>query len=99
AAKTALSMPQLRTMVLWNGRQGEAFKFFYHAATSGYACIGWRGTWEFELGSEIQQDWHGVQYDLQVIREHRISTYIESHAHAIDLMDSPSGVVDPVSER
>ncbi|KAK2055930.1 hypothetical protein LY76DRAFT_519398 [Colletotrichum caudatum] len=97
AAKTALSMPQLRTMVLWNGRKGEAFKFFYHATTSGYACIGWRGTWEFELRSDIKQAWQGVQHNLRVIQEPRISTEVESHAHAIELLDLPPGVVDPIS--
>ncbi|WDK19717.1 hypothetical protein CGRA01v4_11004 [Colletotrichum graminicola] len=51
----------------------------------------------FVVVSDIKHDGQGVQHNLQVIQEPRISTYVESHAHAIKPLDLPSGVVDPVS--
>ncbi|KAI3535884.1 hypothetical protein CABS01_00789 [Colletotrichum abscissum] len=101
AATTALSIPHLHTMVLWNGRKGEAFKFFYHAKSS-YTCIGWQGTWDWKLTPSVIRNWQRVadqntRHDLKVIPEPLITTSIDSHAHAIELLDLPSEVVHPVS--
>ncbi|KAK1689293.1 hypothetical protein BDP55DRAFT_545700 [Colletotrichum godetiae] len=101
AAITALSIPHLHTMVIWNGRKGEAFKFFYYAKSS-YTCIGWQGTWDWKLEPSVIRNWQRVadqntRHDLKVIPEPLITTNIDSHAHAIELLDLPSEVVHPVS--
>ncbi|KAK2736570.1 hypothetical protein CKAH01_07770 [Colletotrichum kahawae] len=101
AATTALSMPNLHTMVIWNGRKGEAFKFFYRAKSS-HTCIGWRGTWDLKLDTKVIRNWQRVadkhtRHDLRVSPEPLILDSIGSHADAIDLLDLPSGVVHPVS--
>ncbi|KAF0326902.1 oxoglutarate iron-dependent oxygenase [Colletotrichum asianum] len=101
AAITALSMPHLHTMVIWNGRKGEAFKFFYRAETS-QTRIGWRGIWDLKLTPSVIRGWQRVadkhtRHDLQVIPEPPILKSIGSHADAIDLLDLPSDVVHPVS--
>ncbi|KAK1852462.1 hypothetical protein CCHR01_04907 [Colletotrichum chrysophilum] len=101
AATTALSMPHLHTMVIWNGRKGEAFKFFYRAETS-HTRIGWRGTWDLKLNPSVICGWQRgadkhTRHDLQVAPEPLILKSIGSHADAIDLLDLPSEVVHPVS--
>ncbi|OHE97217.1 hypothetical protein CORC01_07471 [Colletotrichum orchidophilum] len=101
AAISALLIPHLHTMVIWNGRKGEAFKIFYHVRST-YACIGWRGTWDLKLKPGVIRNWQRVadkntKHDLQVIPEPLILTSIDSHAHAIELLDLPLEVVHPVS--
>lgn len=58
AARVALSMPQLETMVLWNGGKGEAFKFYY--GTESGPSIGWRGTWQFAPAPIVIKNWQTV---------------------------------------
>ncbi|KFZ19476.1 hypothetical protein V502_03631 [Pseudogymnoascus sp. VKM F-4520 (FW-2644)] len=44
AGVSALQMPKLRTLVLWNGGRGNAAAFIYRVHR-GSATITWRGTW------------------------------------------------------
>ncbi|WDK09169.1 hypothetical protein CGRA01v4_00447 [Colletotrichum graminicola] len=101
AAKTALSIPHLHTLVMWNSYKGEAFKFFYHVKSNS-TRIGWRGTWDLKLGSDTIRNWQMVadkytRYNLEVISEPLISTVVNSRAYAIELLDLPAEVVHPVS--
>lgn len=99
AAMAALSMPCLHTMVIWNGCEQEAIKFFYRA-TSTHTCIGWRGTWDLSLESNVTRTWEKVAVkhtgnELRVTPEPQISGRIDSTADAIDLLDLPSEVILP----
>ncbi len=47
AAWTALEMPKLKTMEIWNGRVGSAALFRYHRSEgSGCAVLTWKATWK-----------------------------------------------------
>lgn len=62
AARAALVMPKLKTMVLWNGQVKNACAFIYRVGTDPgpMASITWRGTWEMELGDELVEQWEEV---------------------------------------
>jgi hypothetical protein len=46
AGTTALRMPRLRTLAIWDGREGNACAFIYHTDRY-YAYVTWRGTWRW----------------------------------------------------
>ncbi|KZL77592.1 hypothetical protein CT0861_12084 [Colletotrichum tofieldiae] len=52
AGITALQMPRLHTLVLWNGIKGDACAFIYHTDRDR-AYITWRGTWDMELSHRV----------------------------------------------
>lgn len=63
AAEVALSMPRLKTMVIWNFCWGHAFKFYYCAKdteTDAETVIGWRGTWYFNADTSVIKKWAKV---------------------------------------
>ncbi|KAF6813988.1 hypothetical protein CPLU01_14507 [Colletotrichum plurivorum] len=105
AAEVALSMPVLKTMVIWNFRMGHAFKFYYCAKdtrTDKETVIGWRGTWDFNPDASVINSWAKVarkntRYNLRVTPEPNIDEGIKSLAKAIKLLDLPSEVVHPES--
>ncbi|KAF6832706.1 hypothetical protein CMUS01_06812 [Colletotrichum musicola] len=105
AAEVALSMPVLKTMVIWNFRWGHAFKFYYCAKdtkTVKETVIGWRGTWDFDPDPSVVKRWAKVagkntRYNLRVNPEPKINVSIKSLAKAIKLLDLPSEVVHPES--
>ncbi|KAF6814761.1 hypothetical protein CPLU01_14314 [Colletotrichum plurivorum] len=62
AARNALSMPKLRSLVLWNGSAGEACKFSYDRKS---ASITWEGTWDVPLEDAVIVCWE------RVVQKHR----------------------------
>lgn len=52
AGITALQMPRLRTLAIWNGREGGACAFIYHT-DQNYAYLTWRGTWEMDFSPRV----------------------------------------------
>jgi hypothetical protein len=60
AAAAALRMPRLHTMVLWNGRRGNACAFVYHHQDRGHPQIVWRSTWDLELTHTVVEAWQTV---------------------------------------
>jgi len=57
AAAVALRMPRLHTLVLWNGRRGNACAFVFHDQDRGRPYIAWRGTWDLKLTHAIVEAW------------------------------------------
>ena len=106
AGMTALRMPKLHTMVLWNGIKGSAFAFIYRV-DRGAAYLTCGGTWklaEEQLSSDVLDLWERVTLEshsciLRVARQDEIisSSVVRSHGDAIHLLDLPCQVVTPVS--
>ncbi|CAI0642978.1 unnamed protein product [Colletotrichum noveboracense] len=101
AAAAALSMPCLHTMTLWNSVQSEACKFIY-SAESGSTSVSWKGTWNLQMEPSMIHDWQKVaqkytRYNLQIIQEPEILVQVESHSHAVELLEFPAEVIDPIS--
>ncbi|KAF6813978.1 hypothetical protein CMUS01_12735 [Colletotrichum musicola] len=100
AARTALSMPKLRSLVLWNGTAGEVCKFSYDRKS---ASITWEGTWDVPLEDTVIAHWEKVVQkhrngrESLSVRERRISAEVDSHFHAIELLQLPARVIDPIS--
>lgn len=62
AAATALRMPSLRTLMLWNGRVDNACAFVYRhrGLNKGGRSITWRGTWNLEVTPAVEEAWQAV---------------------------------------
>ncbi|KAH6854041.1 hypothetical protein B0I37DRAFT_441106 [Chaetomium sp. MPI-CAGE-AT-0009] len=60
AAAAALRMPKLHTLVLWNGRRGNACAFVYHHQDRSRPYIAWRSTWDLELTHAVVEEWQTV---------------------------------------
>ncbi|KAL3959203.1 hypothetical protein ACCO45_007365 [Purpureocillium lilacinum] len=101
AGETALRMPELRTMVLWNGGEGHACAFIYLKSREG-ATITWRGTWYTGLSPHVVDVWqrvassHGARAFF-VAKEVLRKCEIASHGDAIHHLDLPCQVVSPES--
>jgi len=99
AAKLVLRMPNLTTMVLWNGGKGKACAFIYTRAKH-YAHITWRGTWDLEISQQVLQAWEDVAklhlVELRVMHE-RLRETIRSHGDAIFHLNLPCQVIEPTS--
>ncbi|KAL6863991.1 hypothetical protein J3F83DRAFT_766995 [Trichoderma novae-zelandiae] len=103
AAKVALRMPWLQTLVLWNGEQrGEACAFIYRKSDAG-PSITWRGTWDIDLHltSEIVEAWKSVVSqtcwrDLCLCFE-RVEEEIRFLGDAIYYLRLPCQVIEPQS--
>ncbi|KND91372.1 hypothetical protein TOPH_03958 [Tolypocladium ophioglossoides CBS 100239] len=100
AGVTALQMPRLHTLVLWNGRKGNACAFIYHADRD-CAHITWRSTWDLELSPHVVKVWQCVafkfhSFELKIDKQ-RIQGAIGSHGDAIHHLDLPCRVVAPAS--
>ncbi|KAF4339333.1 f-box domain protein [Fusarium beomiforme] len=97
AAHFSLSIPELKTLTLWNGARGEACSFTYSREDSS---IAWRGTWDLDLNHSIIEAWRNVAYkhsrgELRVQTE-LLSEDIGSHGDAIHYLGLHH-VVDRVS--
>ncbi|RVX67398.1 hypothetical protein B0A52_09179 [Exophiala mesophila] len=103
AAAAALKMPRLKTMEIWNGRQGLAamFKFqVFHKREE--ATITWIGTWQLTMKPSLIKAWKTVtdQYDsfrLNLVRERLDQVAINSHGDAIHHLRLSGQVIRPVS--
>ena len=100
AGITALRMPSLRTMAIWNGREGNACAFIYHT-DQNYAHITWRSTWEMHLNPRVVEVWERVAAEsrscpLRVTTQHGQGP-ISSHGDAIHRLALPCPVVEPES--
>jgi hypothetical protein len=101
ASLTALNMPQLKSMVLWNSEQGQACAVIYlrHTA-SGMATLTWRGTWDLELSHDVVESWKKVASGscyLRIENEALQDVDIRSHGDAVYHLRLPDGVIDPAS--
>lgn len=104
AAGAARKMPMLRTMEIWNGREGLAALFRYQTTGDGQpATITWRSTWEFKLASSVFQAWERT---AELHRSDRLTviwedadgeTIIDSHCDAIHYLELSTPVMRPVS--
>jgi hypothetical protein len=101
ASLTALNMPQLKSMVLWNSEQGQACAVIYQRhTTSGMATLTWRGTWDLELSHDVIESWKKVAPGscyLRIEKEALRDVDIRSHGDAIYHLRLPDGVIDPAS--
>jgi hypothetical protein len=103
AAATAIKMPQLETMEIWNGRKGLAALFKYQAFRDiQQAIIIWRGTWKLAMEPSIIQAWEAVvhQYDgwrLNLVQERLDEAAIKSHGDVIHYLMLSSQVIRPIS--
>ena len=98
AAGYALRMPELETMILWNGARGTACAFTWCRQGASLSC---RATWEVELERSAVEAWKTVAYkktsrELTVSRE-VLAHEIGSHGDAIHHLGLESLVVDNVS--
>lgn len=101
AAAAAQSMPCLHVMTLWNSVQSKACKFIY-CAESGSTSVIWKGIWNLHMEPSMIHDWQKVaqkytRYNLQIIHEPEILVQVESHSHAVELLEFPAEVIDPIS--
>lgn len=102
AARAALFMPTLRSLVIWNADRGKACKFSYDAES---ASITWEASFNtITLEEQMIDDWKKVvekhsngQKDLQVREKSFSSSNIYSYGQALDLLRLPASVVDPAS--
>ncbi|KAI0008408.1 hypothetical protein F4779DRAFT_450871 [Xylariaceae sp. FL0662B] len=102
ASLAALNMPQLESMVLWYGKNGEACAVIYHRKkASRRATLTWSGTWELELSRDVVESWQKVASDsyLSVEIEWVQDVVINSHGDAVHHLRLPWGVIDPESLR
>jgi hypothetical protein len=100
AGMTALRMPRLRTLAIWDGREGNACAFIYNT-DQNYAYVTWRGTWEMDLSPRVVDVWERVALEsrscpLRVTKE-GVQGVIGSHGDAIHRLALPCPVVDPES--
>ncbi|KAF5558932.1 Oxoglutarate iron-dependent oxygenase [Fusarium mexicanum] len=106
AARVALCMPRLETMVLWNAsRMNHATSFTYHHRTK-VATITWCSTVDLDFDNHTVQAWkevarkQGQPYPYFWSEKRRIQrAEIISLGHAIRLLELPSQVIDPESRR
>ncbi len=100
AGATALRMPKLQALVLWNGAKGNACAFIYHTQSS-CAYLTWRGTWDFKISHHLAGAWECVARqnngsDLRVNKE-QVHGVIGSHGDAIHHLNLPFQVAMPAS--
>ncbi|KAF5008200.1 hypothetical protein FDECE_5533 [Fusarium decemcellulare] len=99
AAQSAINMPKLETMTLWNGAKGEACSFTW--CRQG-ASISWRGTWDLKLEPSVLTAWKVVAYEYArhefTVNKELLTHKIGSHGDAIQYLGLQS-VVDDTSLR
>lgn len=101
AGVSALQMPKLRTLALWNGTRGMAAAFIYHVHRD-YATIAWRATWNLEFSLPVIEAWQSVasilhSAELRIEKQLIEEDVIRSHGDAIYHLDLPCRVVEPAS--
>ncbi|RYP72866.1 hypothetical protein DL771_003904 [Monosporascus sp. 5C6A] len=93
AASTALKMPKLKTLEIWNGRVGSAALLRYQFEGSGCAVLSWKATWKFTLQPRVIKAWKAVAHApdsdnyflVQGFLDETIS--VNSHADAINYLE------------
>lgn len=105
AAATAMKMPNLETMEIWNGKKGLAMLFRYQRPERERpAVITCRGTWELTLRPLVIQAWdsvalrHGGQGHV-IVKELLDVDAVKSHGDAIHHLKLSRSVIRPVSLR
>ncbi|KAH6617007.1 hypothetical protein F5144DRAFT_380590 [Chaetomium tenue] len=104
AAATALRMPRLCSLVVWNRREDNACAFVYRhrGLNKGGPSITWRGTWNLEVTPAVEEAWQAVAsqkaspLELEIEKED-IEGEVQSHADAISRLALPCFVVVPIS--
>ncbi|KAK1247427.1 hypothetical protein MKX07_002336 [Trichoderma sp. CBMAI-0711] len=103
AARVAMRMPMLHTLVLWNGEeQGQACAFIYRASSTG-PSITWRGTWDIGLyltsmiidawkAVVLQTGWEDICVCFEPVKEE-----IRFLGDAIYYLRLPCQVIEPQS--
>jgi hypothetical protein len=97
AASTALKMPKLKPLEIWNGQARSAALFRYQFKHRGYAVLNRKSTWKFTLQPRVVKAWKAVAYqaapyshisdNLFLVEESLDETRsIESHADAINYL-------------
>jgi hypothetical protein len=106
AAATAMEMPNLETMELWNGLEELAMLVKYRRAQLRRpAAIEWKGTWEMTLRDPVIEAWdavalrHGGGACVAVGKLVVADAPIRSHGDAIRLLGLSRSVIRPVSLR
>lgn len=103
AGLTAIHMPKLKTMEIWNGREKLAALFRYELLGEGQpAIITWRGTWDIVLQLPVIKAWEVVTAmrggsGLALAYETFGSHEILSHGDAIAMLKVSERVIRPVS--
>ncbi|KAK8067344.1 hypothetical protein PG997_014091 [Apiospora hydei] len=103
ATATAMRMPKLETLEIWNGRKGLAALFQYQASRNiRPATITWRGTWELAMEPAVIQAWEAVArrhggWRLDLVRERLEGADIMSHGDAIHHLKLAGQVIRPIS--
>lgn len=102
AGTTALKMPKLEKMEIWNGTKRNACVFRYQA-TLNSTSVEWCGTWSQDMAPEVVRAWEQVaqtntKYHLSVRKTRMLDeSTINSHAVAINKIRLSDGVVHPTS--
>lgn len=104
AAAVAMNMPLLRSMEIWNGREGFAMLFRYQLTKGEQpAVVTWRGTRDLILSSSVVQAWEAVAlkyggHRLIIVKELLdASVVIDSYGDAIHHLKLLIPVLRPVS--
>lgn len=101
AAELVPRMPNLKTLVLWNGGRPNACAFIFRQTDSRTASITWRGNWRFSLTPDVMKSWRKVAEDrgvtLYSILYESIEADIKSRGDAIHHLQLPCPVITPES--
>lgn len=105
AAATAMKMPRLESMEIWNGRKGLAALFKVQASCeTRRVLITWRATWTLVMEPSVVRAWEAVvrhRYDdgwrLNLAQEWLDEAAIKSHGDAIERLMLSGQVLRPVS--
>ncbi|KAI0836554.1 hypothetical protein F5Y06DRAFT_305293 [Hypoxylon sp. FL0890] len=104
AAETAMKMPKLETMEIWNGRVGLATLFRYQSVGARRpAVVTWRGTWGLDLEPSVIRAWEAVALEhggdgSTIVKELLgAGSVIKSHGDAIHYLKISKPVIRPVS--
>lgn len=90
AGDTALAMPMLQDLEIWNGGPGHAAIFEYHGQR-GEAYIAWHSTWDLAIDSHAVKAWESVAYKnhgcrLDVHDEHTLIGAGDEFRHYQDVI-------------
>ncbi|KAJ6104342.1 hypothetical protein N7523_010662 [Penicillium sp. IBT 18751x] len=104
AAAVAMKMPNLKSMEIWNGREGLAMLFRYQLTGEWQpAVLTWRGTWQFTLRAPIVRAWEAValkhcSHKCLIVEEMLdAGVVIKSHGDAIHHLEFSNLVIRPIS--
>lgn len=100
AAALAKRMPELDTLVLWNGAKGNACAFIYRVKGCRVS-ITWRGTWRLEMSPKVVEAWNSVAltrswHEIEMYQE-RVVGVVNCVGDAIHHLRLPCQVAEPAS--